>query len=229
MKKIAIIEDSPDTSNALAGFCKSIGKDIEIYQFSDRESAEKAIVETAFSLIVLDIELPPEKNAGVGILRTNISHHKSPVMVVSGLEASFYRGIMRQLDVWDYMEKPISPDGQEFVELVLQILRAQTAPSLEDKEALITYDQSTTRMRFKNKALNIPQTAKNILWRLYERRGSYVPYADFFELVKSGRNPEAIRQHVKNIRDALEEVGESPDHVVVIRMKGVQWQDCVNP
>lgn len=229
MRKIAIIEDSPDTNNALAGFCKSIAKDIEVHQFFDREKAEKAIVETAFSLIVLDIELLPEKNAGVGILRTNISNHKSPVIVVSGLDASLYRGVMRQLDVWDYMEKPIPPDGQEFVELVLRVLRAQTETSVEDKEALITYDQSTTRMRFKNKALNIPQTAKNILWRLYERRGSYVPYADFFELVKSGRNPEAIRQHVKNIRDALEEVGESPDHVVVIRMKGVQWQDCVNP
>ncbi|KPL64793.1 MULTISPECIES: response regulator [Pseudomonas syringae group] len=145
MRKIAIIEDSRDTNNALAGFCKSIGKDIEVHQYFDRESAEKAIVEIVFSLIVLDVELPPEKNAGVGILRTNISNHKSPVVVVSGLDASFYRGVMRQLDAWDYMEKPIPPDGQEFVELVLRVLRAQAAPSVEDKEAQITYDHSTTR------------------------------------------------------------------------------------
>jgi DNA-binding response OmpR family regulator len=136
---------------------------------------------------------------------------------------------MRQLDVWDYMEKPIPPDGQEFIEMVLQVLRNNGAPNTEDKEALITYDHSTGKMRFKDKPLNIPQTAKSILWRIYDRRGSYVPYAGFYELVKSGRNPEAIRQHVKIIRDALEEVGESPEHVVVIRMKGVQWQDLVNP
>ncbi|WJD61544.1 response regulator transcription factor [Pseudomonas kurunegalensis] len=228
MKKIAIVEDSTETNNALAGFCRSISKDIVVDQFHDRESAEKAIIEGGYSLIVLDIELPPEKNAGVGILRTNIENHKTPVMVVSGLDPSLYRGVMRQLDVWDYMEKPIPPDGQEFIEMVWQVLRSNSAPDAEDKEAIITYEQATGKMRFKGKPLNIPQTAKSILWRIYGRRGSYVPYSEFHELVKTGKNPEAIRQHVKLIRDSLEEVGESPDHVVVIRMKGVQWQDLSN-
>ncbi|MDT4818091.1 Response regulator receiver domain protein [compost metagenome] len=225
MKKIAVIEDSRDVNDALTEFCRKLGNDFEVHQFFDRESAEVAIKETNYSLIVLDIELPPEKSAGFGIVYTNVTHHNSPVLVVSGLEQSIYKNVMTQLNVWDYLEKPIAADGQEFISSALRILRAKIDIPVAQTPDLVIHDGSTGKVTYDGKPLNLPQTAKLILMRTYERRGKYVPYEEYYDLVKTGRNPESIRQHVKTIRDALVGAGVGAEHVVVIRMKGVQWQD----
>lgn len=225
MKKIAVIEDSRDVNDALAAFCKMLGNDYEVEQFFDRESAEAAIKETNYSLIVLDIELPPEKNAGVGIVYTNVTHYKSPVLVVSGLEQSIYKNVMTQLNVWDYLEKPIPADGQEFISSALRILRAKIDIPETQSPDLVIHDSSTGKVTFDGRPLNLPQTAKLIFMRTYEQRGKYVPYEGYYDLVKTGKNPESIRQHVKTIRDALIEAGINEEHIAVIRMKGVQWLD----
>lgn len=225
MKKIAVIEDNKEVNNALAEFCRELGAEYEVEQFFDRETAEEAIKITNYSLIVLDIELPPEKNAGIGIIYTNVNHHKSPVMVVSGLDQTQYRNVMTQLDVWDYLEKPIPADGQEFISSALKVLRAKNNDISERNPDSLTHDNLTGKTFYKGKPLNLPQTAKLILLLTYNRRGKYVPYQDYYGVVKSGKNPDAIRQHVKTIRDAFTEAGIEGEHITVIRMKGLQWQD----
>ncbi|RZO10684.1 response regulator transcription factor [Pseudomonas moorei] len=225
MYKIAIIEDSEAVNNALAGFCRKFNGDTEVDQFFDRASAEAAIKENNYSLIVLDIELPPERNAGIGIINENSKCYRSPVMVVSGLDSSVYRSIMYELDVWDFLEKPIAPDGQSFLAAAMRVLRAQQSTQVEEVEEDLTINHNTAKASYKGKRLNIPQTAKMILYKIYKAKGALVSYEDLFELVKSGKNKESIRQHIKTIRDALKDVGELKDHVEVIRMKGVRWVD----
>lgn len=233
MYKIAIIEDSKAVNNALAEFCRQLDQSAEVDQFFDRASAETGIKQNDYSLIVVDIELPPEKNAGIGLINVNSQYHKSPVIVVSGLDSSVYRSIMYQLDIWDFLEKPIAPDGQMFLAAAMRVLRdrrnSQGAQSAQDQQAEseedLFVDHETGKASFKGKPLNIPHTAKIILQKVYKNKGGLVTYEELFELVKSGKNNDAIRQHVKTIRDALKEVGESEGHVEVIRMKGVRWQD----
>lgn len=233
MYKIAIIEDSEVVNNALAEFCRRLDQSAEVDQFFDRASAEAGIKENNYSLIVVDIELPPEKNAGIGLINVNSQYHKSPVIVVSGLDSSVYRSIMYQLDIWDFLEKPIAPDGQMFLAAAMRVLRdkrnSQTIQSVQDElaqaEEDLFVDHETGKASFKGRPLNIPHTAKIILQKVYKNRGGLVTYDELFDLVKSGKNNDAIRQHVKTIRDALKEVGESEGHIEVIRMKGVRWQD----
>ncbi|HHN8405662.1 TPA: response regulator transcription factor [Morganella morganii] len=225
MKKIAVIEDSIDVNKALTEFCRKLGEEFEIDQFYDRASAELAIKSINYSLIVLDIELPPEKNAGIGIVYENIVNYNSPVLIVSGLDKDIYKNVMSQLNIWDYLEKPISADGQDFISSALRILRAKTDIQATETTDLICHDISTGKVTYKGSPLNLPQTAKLILMRTYERRGKTVPYIDYYDLVKTGRNPESIRQHIKTIRDAFRDAKIESEHIVVIRMKGVQWQD----
>lgn len=233
MYKIAIIEDSKAVNNALAEFCRQLDQSSEVDQFFDRASAEIGIKQNDYSLIVVDIELPPEKNAGIGLINVNSQYHKSPVIVVSGLDSSVYRSIMYQLDIWDFLEKPIAPDGQMFLAAAMRVLRdrrnSQGKQSAQDQQAEseedLFVDHETGKASFKGKPLNIPHTAKIILQKVYKSKGGLVTYEELFELVKSGKNNDAIRQHVKTIRDALKEVGESEGLVEVIRMKGVRWQD----
>jgi len=233
MYKIAIVEDSEAVNNALAEFCRQLNHGVEVTQFFDRASAEVAIKQNNYSLIVLDIELPPEKNAGIGLISVNSQCHKSPVIVVSGLDSSVYRSIMYQLDVWDFLEKPIAADGQMFLAAAMRVLRdthsSQGGQSSQEHQAQakedLVVDHDTGKATYKGKALNVPHTAKIILQRVYRGKGDLVTYEELFDLVKSGKNNDAIRQHVKTIRDALKEIGESEGHVEVIRMKGVRWLD----
>ena len=226
MRKIAIIEDSRDVNDALAGFCRKLGSDIEVDQYFDRESAEAAIASTNYNLLVLDIELPPEKNAGFGIILTNINNYKSPVMVVSGLDQAVYKNVMKQLDVWDYLEKPIPADGNEFISSALKVLRARSSENTQSDDAdqgRLVHNSSTGHIMFDGQKLNLPQTAKLILIRIYENRGKLVEYTSLFELVKSGKNNVAVQQHVKTIRDSFIEAGFDSDPIVTIRFKGYQW------
>ncbi|HKS15111.1 MAG TPA: response regulator [Pseudomonas sp.] len=226
MKKIAVIEDSIEVSDALADFCRQLGADIEVDQYFDRESAEAAIIKTNYNLLVLDIELPPEKNAGFGIIYTNVNNHKSPVMIVSGLDQTVYKNVMQQLDVWDYLEKPIPADGSDFISSALKVLRAKNSDGTQNNApntGLLVHDSSTGKITYDGKRLNLPQTAKLILIRIYENRGKLVPYEDLYDLVKTGKNSEAVRQHVKTIRDAFSEADFGSDHIATIRFKGFQW------
>ena len=234
MYKIAIIEDSEAVNNALAAFCRKLNHGAEVDQFFDRTSAEAAIKQKNYSLVVLDIELPPEKNAGIGLINVNSQCHKSPVIVVSGLDSSVYRSIMYQLDVWDFLEKPIAPDGQMFLAAAMRVLRdthnSQGEKSLQDQQAQaeedLFVDHDTGKASYKGKPLNIPHTAKIILQRVYKNKGSLVTYEELFDLVKSGKNNDTIRQHVKTIRDALKEVGESEGHVEAMVRVGKTPRIC---
>lgn len=225
MYKIAVIEDQREVNDALKGFCQTLNGLVEVDQFYDRSSAENAIAAKKYSLIVLDIELSPDRNAGIGIIKINTSNHNSPVIVVSGLDQFVYKSIMFELDVWDYLVKPISPDGREFVDAALRVLRAKENETIiNKKQEDFLINSETGKAFYKGKSMNIPQTAKIILQKIYTSRGSMVPYDELYTLVKSGKNSQALRQHLKIIRDEFIDIGEK-DHIAVIRMKGVQWQD----
>lgn len=232
MYKIAIIEDSATVNNALADFCRKIHQSVEVEQFYDRAHAEIAIKANNYSLIVMDIELPPERDAGIGLIHVNSHAYKSPVIVVSGLDSSVYRSIMYQLAVWDFLEKPVAPDGQMFLAAAMRVLRdsgnAQSAKASQDLdvqvEEIFSIDHDTGKASFKGKPFNIPHTAKTILQRVYKKNGALVAYDELFDLVKSGKNNDALRQHIKIIKDALREV-DGTEHVEVIRMRGIRWVD----
>src|SRR6185503_20528206 len=75
-------------------------------------------------LVVLDIELGRERHAGVALINAiNRLHHGTPVLVVSAMPAAIYRGIMKALDAWDYLQKTTFEEA-DFIDTVLEMLRA---------------------------------------------------------------------------------------------------------
>lgn len=225
MYKIAVIEDVREVNDALAEYCKQLGENVMVDQFLDRESAEAAILRTDYSLIVLDIELAPDRTAGFGIVKVNSQGFNSPVIVVSGLDHLVYKSIMLKLDVWDYLVKPVT-EPREFIDSAVRVLHRASKTKQEPNGAVADFyiDQETGKAYYKDRPLNIPHTAKMILQKIYNGRGSLVAYEDMYDFVKSGRNPQGLRQHLRTIRVALQEVGED-GHLDVVRMKGARWQE----
>ena len=127
MNKVAVIEDDRPTSEQLAGWIRAARPELQVDQWFDRDSAEAALARESYAMVVLDIELGRERHAGVALINAiNKLHQGTPVLVVSAMPAAIYRGIMKALDAWDYLQKT-SFDEAEFTETFLDILRAARA------------------------------------------------------------------------------------------------------
>lgn len=228
MPRIAVIEDDPTTSAQLTGWIRAARPELVVDQHFDRDSAEAALRRERYDLVVLDIELGRERNAGVALINEiNKQGLGTPVLVVSAMPAAIYRSIMKALDAWDYLQKTTF-DEAEFVETFLDILR--TARLRESKGAAKAGDDSLQLDPLKQRSamwrgqrINLPLTAQRILATLHERAGEVVSYEELFDVVKSGRNRDNVRKHVATIRDAFRDVDPAFDGIENIPMRGFRW------
>lgn len=229
MPRIAVIEDDPTTSAQLAGWIRAARPELTVDQHFDRDSAEAALLRERYDLVVLDIELGRERNAGVALINEiNKQGLGTPVLVVSAMPAAVYRSIMKALDAWDYLQKTTF-DEAEFIETFLDILRtarlkepaAKPSPKADDSLQLDPLKQRTPMWR--GQRINLPLTAQRILATLHARTGEVVSYEELFDVVKSGRNRDNVRKHVATIRDAFRDVDPAFDGIENIPMRGFRW------
>ena len=229
MVKVAVIEDDQPTSRQLCGWIAAARPGIEIDTWFTRDEAEGALARERYDLVVLDIELGRERNAGVALINEiNKQGLGTPVLVVSAMPAAIYRSIMKALDAWDYLQKTTF-DEAEFVETFLDILRtarlkepAPKATKVSDESLQLDPLKQRTPM-WRGQRINLPLTAQRILATLHERTGEVVSYEELFDVVKSGRNRDNVRKHVATIRDAFRDVDPGFDGIENIPMRGFRW------
>ena len=229
MTRVAVIEDDLPTSNQRAGWIKAARPDVTIEQWFTRDDAEAALARERYDVVVLDIELGHERNAGVALINAiNKRRQGTPVLVVSAMPAAIYRSIMKALDAWDYLQKTTFEES-DFIDTFLEILRAakdRAAPV--PVAAPVVNELSLDPLRqnspiWRGQRVNLPLTAQRILDALHQRRGDVVSYEDLFQVVKSGRNRDNLRKHVSTIRDAFREIDPSFDGIENVPMRGFRW------
>ena len=226
--RVAIIEDDVPTSRQIRAWIEAARPGLHIDCWFNRDDAEAAVAREAYDVVVLDIELGRERNAGVAIINAiNKAGHGTPVLVVSAMPAAIYRGIMKALDAWDYLQKTTFSEA-DFIDTFLEILRAardrghgKASVSAGDELSLDPLRQSTPLWR--GKRVNLPLTAQRILATLYQKRGQVVSYDELFQVVKSGRNRDNVRKHISTIREAFRELDEDFDCIENIPMRGFRW------
>jgi len=231
MPTVALIEDDLPTSNQLKGWIAAARPGITIEQWFSRDEAEAALQRTRYDLVVLDIELGRERHAGVALINAiNRLHHGTPVLVVSAMPAAIYRGIMKALDAWDYLQKTTFEEA-DFIDTVLEMLRAvrdRPPAGATTPVAPATAELSIDPLRqstpiWRGQRLNLPLTAQRILLTLHQQRGEVVSYEALFQVVKSGRNRDNVRKHISTIREALREVDPGFDGIENVPMRGFRW------
>ncbi|MDR2091831.1 MAG: response regulator [Azoarcus sp.] len=230
MYKVAIIEDDEPTSGQIRDWVLSAAPDIAVAQWFTRDEAEAAIAREDYDLVILDIELGRDRHAGVAIINAiNKSARGTPVLVVSAMPAAIYRGIMRALDAWDYLQKTTFEEP-EFIDTFLEMLRAAKSRRLAETEVNrptgdeLSIDPLHQGAPFwRGKRVNVPLTAQRILAVIFERKGEVVSYDELFAAVKSGRNRENIRKHISTLREAFREIDERFDGIENVPMRGFRW------
>jgi two-component system, OmpR family, response regulator ChvI len=231
MTKVALIEDDAPTSNQLANWIRAADPGISIDQWFARDEAEAALIANKYDVVVLDIELGRERHAGVALINAiNKLHQGTPVLVVSAMPAAIYRGIMKALDAWDYLQKTTFEEA-EFVDTFLDILRA--AKSRRREAELNDHAQASNDLSldplwqrspmWRGERINLPLTAQRILATLHQRKGQVVSYEELFDVVKSGRNRDNVRKHVSTIREAFRDVDAAFDGIENVPMRGFRW------
>jgi two-component system, OmpR family, response regulator ChvI len=232
---VAIIEDDAPTSNQLKTWIELARPGIRIDQWFTRDDAEAAIARERYDAVVLDIELGRERNAGVALINAiNKRQANTPVLVVSAMPAAIYRGIMKALDAWDYLQKTTFSES-DFVDTFLDLLRAAKAR----KESAVESNESGDELKldplwqtsptWRGQRINLPLTAQRILAALHERRGDIVSYDDLFGVVKSGRNRDNVRKHISTIREAFRDIDPDFDEIENVPMRGFRWAQSAAP
>jgi DNA-binding response OmpR family regulator len=222
MPTVAVIEDDVPTSNQLKGWIEAARPGIQVHQWFDRDSAERALARQRYDAVVLDIELGRERNAGVALINAINKRGGMPVLVVSAMPAAIYRSIMKALDAWDYLQKTTF-DQAEFIETFLEVLRrgAPAAPEAQSELTLDPLRQGAALWR--GQRVNLPLTAQRILAALDASRGEVVSYEELYRVIKSGRNRDNVRKHVSAIREAFREIDPDFDGIENVPMRGFRW------
>jgi DNA-binding response OmpR family regulator len=231
MTRIAIVEDDPPTSQTFATWLKEYDDSFEIEQFGSRSAAEAAIAQRAFDLVVLDIRLGSDSNAGVGLIHDLGKRQNCPVIVVSGMPADIYRGIMYQLEAWDYLTKPA--DQAALIAVVRNALKAK--PALAPAGAAAGESELPAGLElnplerkhplWRGQRLVLPMTAQRILYQIARSNGRPVSFSELIKVMPYAGTQGAVKTHVSTIRTAFKAVDPGFNKIINVPLVGYLWQE----
>lgn len=224
MTKIAIIEDDKPVSNQLKEWTARAVPGADIDQLFTHQEADAAIRSTEYDLITLDIELGVERNAGVSLIKEAMRTRPVPVLVVSGMPGELYRGVMKALDAWDYLQKPV--EEHDFNQMLVMILNTADRQKSVREELRID-PLSMVKPTWNGQRLNLTATQQRLLHAIYERRAADDPtvrYDELYKYVATGRNTDNLKRQFSQIRAAFKEVDDSNvQRIVAEPMVGYRW------
>lgn len=238
MTAIAVIEDEGPISQLYVGWLAALADKYENFSvdaYLDRESAEIGLLNKKYDLVLLDIQLGLEKNAGIGIKSQLLTNQDVPVIVISGLPADVYRNIMTEMKAWDYLEKPVNQDS--FLSLMVRTLRKKNKIDSIESDKSVRNNDSKDELNidplhrkyaeWKGKRLSLPMCAQRIANYLYQNRNRLVKFEELYELMPSAKNKIALRGHIKIIKDEISSVDSAFDSIKAVPMAGYRWDSSI--
>ncbi len=211
-KTIAIVEDDPDQR---ANYTDAITKQgYEVVAYGSREEALRGMGDNLPDLVILDIILGEEVDAGFQLCRTLLG--KSPSLPVIFLterinEIDKISGL--RLGAWDYLPKPISLDY--LAERISSLLRinevrsenAQQESSTAKHVGDLSIDQEALLVSWKGHRIDLSGTEFRMLAKLVRVPGHAVSYESLMNAtMQSLVTNNTINTHMRNIRKKFEKV-----------------------
>lgn len=222
MKRILIIEDDLSLATGIALALKD--SEFTFVEARDMRSARLESENTAFDLIILDVNLPDGN--GLDFLMELRMHSTVPVIILTAndLETDVVTGL--ELGADDYITKPFS----------LMILRARVgarlrsaAPVLVDPIRISGFQFSFAKMEFfKNSVpIELSKTEQKLLRILIENRGHALTRSQLVDAIWTDGvqyvDENALSVTVKRLRDKLEDTPSLPAYIKTIYGIGYTW------
>lgn len=210
-RRVAIVEDEADQRNNYRDALARKGFDVAVY--ASRDEALRGFEASLPDLVVLDIVLGDEMDAGFEICRQLLA--RAPLLPVIFLterldEIDKISGL--RLGAWDYLPKPISLEYlAERITSLMRIAQVRSGENLVSSSARqvghLVLDQDALLVTWKGRPLELSGTEFRMLSKLVRVPGHAVSYDTLMAAtMQSLVTNNTINTHMRNIRKKFEQV-----------------------
>lgn len=226
-KTIAIVEDDPDQrSNYVDAITR---KGYEVIAYSSREEALRGFDHSIPDLVILDIILGDEVDAGFELCRDLLARQPTlPVIFLTERIAEIDKISGLRLGAWDYLPKPISLDYlSEKISSLLRINEARIQPGTSNTAKIVgdmSIDQEALLVSWKDSPINLSGTEFRMLAKLVRVPGHAVSYDTLMNAtMQSLVTNNTINTHMRNIRKKFESIDPDFDSIKSEYGFGYRW------
>ena len=211
-KRIAIVEDDPDQQSNYVDAITRKGYDVIAY--SSRDDAIAGFEKELPELVILDIILGDEVDAGFEICRELLSRAPSlPVIFLTERIKEIDKISGLRLGAWDYLPNPITLDYlAERISSLLRISEARNQSNATGSNSAkvigdLSIDQEALLVSWKGNAINLSGTEFRMLAKLVRLPGHAVSYGTLMNAtMQSLVTNNTINTHMRNIRKKFETI-----------------------
>ena len=209
-KRIAIVEDDPDQR---ANYADAIIKQgYEVVAYGSRQEARECMSEDLPDLVILDIILGEEVDAGFQLCRELLSESPSlPVIFLTERINEIDKISGLRLGAWDYLPKPISLAYlAERISSLLRISEARLENAEQESSTArrigrLTLDEEALLVSWRGHRIDLSGTEFRMLAKLVRAPGHAVSYATLMDAtMQSLVTNNTINTHMRNIRKKFE-------------------------
>ncbi|MBX3707422.1 MAG: response regulator [Pseudomonadales bacterium] len=233
-RTIAIVEDDPDQR---ANYADAITKKgYRVFAFASRQEALAGFDEALPDLVILDIILGEEVDAGFQLCRDLLARAPSlPVIFLTERINEIDKISGLRLGAWDYLAKPISLDYlAERISSLLRIseVRAEQGDARLSATARrigdLTLDQEALLASWKGQRLDLSGTEFRMLAKLVRAPGHAVSYETLMNAtMQSLVTNNTINTHMRNIRKKFEKIDKDFAAIKSEYGYGYRWSSDV--
>jgi diguanylate cyclase (GGDEF)-like protein len=213
--RILIIEDDELTAKALMSVLSNQKYAVEVA--TDGQAGWELVQAFAYDLVMLDVMLP--KLDGISLCqRLRRSGYQMPILLLTGRDSSHDKVIGLDAGADDYMVKPFDPE--ELVARVRALLRRGGSTSLPVLEwGNLRLDPSSCEVTYEHQPLQLTPKEYSLLELLLRNTRRVFSCGMILEHLWSYEGTpgeEAVRTHIKGLRQKLKTAGASADLIETV-------------
>jgi len=225
---IAIVEDDPQLQE---NYIKALEREgYEVSAYAGKREAMEAFEERLPDLVILDIMLGEEMDAGFELC----GHLRSlsptiPVIFLTARNSDIDRVSGLRLGAWDYLTKDVTtldflPARIAAMFRTVEILRSGGG----DSEHLIEHsqlriDEARKEVHWRDKPVLLTLTEFWILYSIARRPGHLKSHEQLMDAASVVVTNNAISAHIKRIRNKFREIDPEFDHIRSEYGMGYRW------
>lgn len=223
-RSILVVEDDPGTADTIALYLRNEG--FEPVIATDGDSGLKLARSDAFSLVVLDLNLP--RRDGTEICRSLREESKVPIIMVTARTTESDRITGLDLGADDYVSKPFSP-RELMARIRAALRRADELPESGRPPLLrgaMLIDTERRRVTLDDAPIDLTHHEHELLTVLAERPGKVWSREKLAERLFADpwtRDLRTIDAHIKNLRAKIEEDRRNPRWIRTVFGSGYRF------
>lgn len=228
-KRIAIVEDDPDQR---ANYVDAvIMKGYEVISYASRQEALDGFDKQLPDLVILDIILGEEVDAGFQLCRDLLARAPSlPVIFLTERINEIDKISGLRLGAWDYLPKPISLDY--LAERISSLLRIEEVRATENDSTSeggrrvgdLFLNEDALLVSWKGNRIDLSGTEFRMLAMLVRQPGHAVNYDALMHVtMQSLVTNNTINTHMRNIRKKFEMIDEEFSSIKSEYGFGYRW------